>query len=236
MSIWRENLLNALSPTQDINQVFDVITHAAQDLGFEYCAFGLRLPLPLSNPKVVLLNNYQQQWRDRYEQAQYMTVDPTVAHGMVSIRAMTWDEIDYKNQADFWEEAASFGLVTGWSQSCYGPTGIGGLLTLARSGEPITETELDAKSGQLNLLNQVSFEHLSRIYMENYLPETRVGLTPKEREVLRWTADGKTSGQIAEIMRIAERTVNFHVNNLLTKLNAANKTAAVIKAVMLRLI
>ena len=55
-------------------------------------------------------------------------------------------------------------------------------------------------------------------------------------KVLRWTADGKTSGEVGEIMNISERTVNFHVNNALEKLGAANKTAGVIKAAMLRLL
>jgi LuxR family quorum-sensing system transcriptional regulator SolR len=36
-----------------------------------------------------------------------------------------------------------------------------------------------------------------------------------------------------EHLDIAGRTVNFHINNALTKLNAANKTAAAVKAAML---
>jgi LuxR family transcriptional regulator len=50
---------------------------------------------------------------------------------------------------------------------------------------------------------------------------------------LRWTADGKTSSEVGEILYISERTVNFHVNNALIKLGAANKTAGVIKAAAL---
>jgi LuxR family quorum-sensing system transcriptional regulator SolR len=52
--------------------------------------------------------------------------------------------------------------------------------------------------------------------------------------VLRWTADGKTSGEISSILNIAGRTVNFHINNAISKLNAANKTAVAVKAAMLR--
>jgi LuxR family transcriptional regulator len=61
-------------------------------------------------------------------------------------------------------------------------------------------------------------------------------LTLRELEVLRWTADGKTSGEVGQIMHISERTVNFHVNNALSKLGAVNKTAGVVKAAMLRLL
>jgi LuxR family quorum-sensing system transcriptional regulator SolR len=58
-----------------------------------------------------------------------------------------------------------------------------------------------------------------------------VALTPREAEVLRWTGEGKTSTEIGKILHIAERTVNFHVNKMLLKLNATNKAHAVAKAI-----
>lgn len=44
---------------------------------------------------------------------------------------------------------------------------------------------------------------------------------------MRWTADGKTSEEIAIILDISERTVNFHVRNVMAKLHANNKSSAV---------
>jgi LuxR family transcriptional regulator len=41
---------------------------------------------------------------------------------------------------------------------------------------------------------------------------------------------------VADILRIAERTVNFHINNAVVKLNANNKTAAAIRAAVLGLL
>ncbi|MDD5278038.1 MULTISPECIES: helix-turn-helix domain-containing protein [Acidithiobacillus] len=55
-------------------------------------------------------------------------------------------------------------------------------------------------------------------------------------EVLRWTGDGKTSGEIANILQISERTVNFHTSKAITKLQVNNKTAAVLQASMLGLL
>ncbi len=62
-------------------------------------------------------------------------------------------------------------------------------------------------------------------------PESSVTLTAREREVLRWTAEGKTACEIGQILSISERTVNFHVNNILEKLGATNKVQAVVKAI-----
>lgn len=61
-------------------------------------------------------------------------------------------------------------------------------------------------------------------------------LTERELTVLRWTAAGRTSNAIATILGISTRTVNFHITTALFKLDALNKTQAVVKAVMLGLL
>jgi DNA-binding NarL/FixJ family response regulator len=61
-------------------------------------------------------------------------------------------------------------------------------------------------------------------------------LTERERDVLRWTAAGKTSSETGTILGISARTVNYYMTSILLKLNAVNKTHAVVKAVMLDLL
>jgi DNA-binding CsgD family transcriptional regulator len=61
-------------------------------------------------------------------------------------------------------------------------------------------------------------------------------LSGREREVLRLSADGRTVGEIADAMQISERTVTFHVNNAVGKLQARNKIHAVALAVRLGLL
>ncbi|GAB3353599.1 helix-turn-helix domain-containing protein [Lysobacter tyrosinilyticus] len=71
---------------------------------------------------------------------------------------------------------------------------------------------------------------------EKLVPRTGQALSAREVEVLRWTAEGKTASEISQIVNISERTVNFHINNAMMKLDAANKTAAVVRAVVLGLL
>ena len=52
-------------------------------------------------------------------------------------------------------------------------------------------------------------------------------LSPREREVLGWLRMGKTSWDISVILRISERTVNYHVNNIIRKLGVVNRMQAV---------
>lgn len=56
-------------------------------------------------------------------------------------------------------------------------------------------------------------------------------LTPRERQVLKMVAEGKTSRDIAELLSISTRTVEHHRANLLKKLNI-NNTADLIKYAM----
>jgi LuxR family quorum-sensing system transcriptional regulator SolR len=107
------------------------------------------------------------------------------------------------------------------------------MLSLARSDEPISQTELDAKGFKMAWLTQIAHLSMSRCLTPKLMPEADAKLSNREIAVLRWTADGKTSAEISSILNIAERTVNFHINNAAAKLNAVNKTAAAVKAAML---
>jgi DNA-binding NarL/FixJ family response regulator len=55
-------------------------------------------------------------------------------------------------------------------------------------------------------------------------------LSEREREVLNLIANGLTNAQIAERLVISERTVKSHVNNILSKLQVADRTQAAIFA------
>lgn len=61
-------------------------------------------------------------------------------------------------------------------------------------------------------------------------------LTEREREVFTWIARGKSSADIAGIVAISERTVNFHVDKVMRKLGVATRMQATIACVRLGLI
>jgi len=64
----------------------------------------------------------------------------------------------------------------------------------------------------------------------------KVDLNAREIETLTWSARGKTSEEIAMILGVAKRTVDFHLDSARTKLDVATRTQAVVKAVTGRLI
>jgi DNA-binding response OmpR family regulator len=63
-----------------------------------------------------------------------------------------------------------------------------------------------------------------------------VELNDREVETLTWVARGKTSAEIAQILGLTKRTVDFHIDNARIKLGATTRTHAAIKAATGRLI
>ncbi|WP_036479419.1 response regulator transcription factor [Myxosarcina sp. GI1] len=55
-------------------------------------------------------------------------------------------------------------------------------------------------------------------------------LSDRELEILQLITKGKRTQEISAILHITERTVNFHVNNILNKLEVSDRTQAVIVA------
>ncbi len=58
-------------------------------------------------------------------------------------------------------------------------------------------------------------------------PSGLTGLTPREQQILRLIAQGKTNIEIAKQLFLSEHTVHRHVSNILTKLDLSSRAAAV---------
>ncbi len=61
-------------------------------------------------------------------------------------------------------------------------------------------------------------------------------LTDREVEALTWVAKGKSSADIAILMNVSERTVNFHISNVIQKTGVATRVQAAIRCALLGLI
>jgi DNA-binding CsgD family transcriptional regulator len=64
----------------------------------------------------------------------------------------------------------------------------------------------------------------------------RTVLTPREIEVLTWVKYGRNTSEIASILKISERTVKFHISNIIQKLDAENRLHALVLAIELKLL
>ena len=106
----------------------------------------------------------------------------------------------------------------------------------------LTDRETELKGRQLGaddyVTKPIDFELLAAIVDARLARVARievwkrqVSLSERESEVLTWSARGKTSDEIAQILGVAKRTVDFHIDNARAKLGVATRTQAVVKAV-----
>jgi DNA-binding response OmpR family regulator len=111
----------------------------------------------------------------------------------------------------------------------------------------LTDRENELKGRQLGaddyVTKPIDFDVLETIITARLAGVARTGLWPKlpglsdrEVEVLTWVARGKTSAEIAQIIGLTKRTIDFHIDNARNKLGAATRTEAVSKATVGRLI
>ena len=220
----------------DEYELFKQITAFAERLGFEYCCYGIRMPLPVSNPVVKIFDTYPPGWMTHYRANGFLEIDPIVRAGMRRTDLIAWPRAMSDEAPRLWSDARDFGIKVGVAHSSWTAHGTFGLLTMSRNADTLTSAEVEELQLPANWLANLCHMRMGQFLQGKLAPETGITLTAREREVLRWTGEGKTSYEIGKILNISERTVNFHVNNVLSKLAATNKVQAVVKAIATGLI
>lgn len=89
-----------------------------------------------------------------------------------------------------------------------------------------SEMELDAARRRFKQMGALPDLKAAESLLQKSPPDPIHGLTPRELEVLRFLATGKTNKTIAADLFISERTVDRHVSNILSKLNVSSRAAA----------
>lgn len=235
METWREQCLTRLgSAATSLDALVSALRDIVGELGFEHCSYVYRRPLPLAQPTVLWSSTYPEGWLERYFERDYLHVDPLVRRAFEGYAPVVWGDHDIDEQPEFWEEARAFGIRHGWAIASRGHAGAVGLLSVARSHDPLSVSELERHELQLLWL-----AHSVQALVATLPGVAGAPLEPlsaREREVLLWSAGGKTAEEIGVILSITPRTVTFHVNRCIAKLEAANKTEAVAKALVLGLL
>jgi LuxR family transcriptional regulator len=234
VSNWAWDLLHSVERASDPSALFDVIDSAAKSLGFEHCAIGMRLAAPVSRPRTFMMSSQPHAWQSRYVAAGYLKSDPTVRNGSLSEAPQIWSDELFRETQDLWHEAQGAGLRHGWAQSSLDAVGLGSMITLSRSADPITAAEVKDK-----LLRIQQLGHMAHLAFQQRLigrEAQMIDLTDREKDVLRWAADGATSAETAKALRVKADTVNFHVKNATAKLGTSGKTATVARALLMRLL
>lgn len=192
--------------------------------------------------------NYSQEWVSRYLEQSYVTIDPVSLESKRTRLPFLWRPTlalpvyDRPLARLVFDEAAEFGLRDGLTVPIHTAAGIS-MVSMALDDPALAGPGAHRQRQILHLLAMHYHLACERALVQpasqpsapqSQTPAPR--LTPREREVLLWTAKGKTGWEIAQILRLTERTVVYHVENAKTKLGASSRSHAVVVALSLGLI
>lgn len=196
--------------------------------GIEHFCFA-SLPRPDQDLHDVVLTQYvPQEWLDHYDEQNYLHLDAAIRFSTQTFYPFNYTDAPdpSRKAAKLISEMKEFGLARAVMIPVGGPAGTKGFAWL---------------QGKNLDLNARAFLHTVVLYAYERLAAVTKGapsvlLTTREKEVLSWSAAGKSAWETGEILHITQRTVEEHIASAMRKLGAGNRVHAVAIALRDRII
>jgi LuxR family quorum sensing-dependent transcriptional regulator len=227
--------IDRLDRLTTVSAVMDATERVLARYGFEHFSFSGTPRNSGHLPAIVLAHRIPAELFKLYVERHYADVDPAMRLLRRTTEPFKWLDVPYDPEqepraAEVMSLVADFGLSQGFFVPVPTRSGSHGNVWMAGPKPELTARIKPA----LHLMALYAFDRVHRLV--GPLPDQRPRLTTREREVLVWTADGKSAWEIGEILGIAKRTIDEHAQTAARKLGAANRTQAVAIAIRDRLI
>lgn len=171
--------------------------------------------------------SYPDEWMITYTEKKLNELDVIVQENFTKFRPQYWGDT-YKlvqPSKEFISLAQDYGLCDGYTHGArpFGPWKRASLFSVSKASMKFDAYAVTVLETIVPHLHQAISNLVNRRESEKYQGK----LSPRENEVLNWIKHGKSSWDISLIMGISERTVNYHIYNVMQKLDAVNRSQAV---------
>lgn len=227
----------SLNNYKDSGEWFSRIQEIARKLSFDMLLVGIA-PNKLAvhgqeYGGALIADTYPNKWRAKYDSENYANIDPVIAHSFKSVAPICWGDDMYKEKLhlNFREEAISYGLRYGISFPLHGPSGEFGVLSLCLDAEDqhTAHVYMTTAITSLVLLRDLVLQSALNLPLFSSTMK-EVSLTKREKEILQWSARGKTSWEISRICGCSEANINFHISNINRKFGVTSRRCAAVQA------
>lgn len=180
------------------------------------------------------MTNIPGDWKAEYFKKKYCDHDPVWLFALGNLMPERWSNITNRfnmtaKQRKIMNVGSDAGLSDGVVIPVHGPGGEFAVLSLSHS-ENDTQARQNVELDETKLhMFALRFHSQIRALQEPASAEPPVDLTNREIDVLFWTAEGKSTWDISQILAISESTVNFHISSAKQKLGVYSKPHAVAK-------
>jgi LuxR family quorum sensing-dependent transcriptional regulator len=224
-----ETVIEDFAAARSLADAFAALRSVVGRMGLEF--FTYELTVPVEGPqRSFYVSNYPAAWLTRYIGERYESHDIVCHHAARMVRPFLWSEITHhphltEPQRRIVDESAELGLRAGAIVPIHGPGPVKAYLSV---GNDTTDDDFAglfrARRHELHVLTAYGHERILQLGAGSEAPS--LALSPRELEILTWTARGKTVPEISELLQISAHTVRTHIENAATKLGALNKTHA----------
>lgn len=217
-------VLEEITESENFEGLWDACLKTVRHIGFDYYSYRIQCATPLINPKVYEYSNCPI--------AEFATLPRQFVHVVsgsfkinakhsLAFKCAQCGGVDWaikENDLIFYV-ARSMPMLEGGVDS----------LTLVRAHRKIEPIELKL----LRVMASVIFDTVRKKVIDlKGGSACGVNLSPREKEVLLWGADGKTSEEISIILGLTKDTINFHFKALQKKMGATNRVQAIAYAIV----
>jgi DNA-binding CsgD family transcriptional regulator len=222
-----QRFLDGIDGCHDAGEFRLAMADAATAFGLTCFAY-LRMPRDQHAP-MALISNYPTAWTDHYLEQHYEKLDPVIA------AAHRWDEPfewglgvsafeTSSAQERLFDEAAEFGIRCGFTIPVRDGRGPVAAVTFASDARRPEFLHIIEQNQRVLQLMALCLHFHVRRKLDERPPGGMSGLTPREFDCIRWAAEGKTAWETAQILRISENTVIWHIENAKRKLGVRTKS------------
>jgi len=111
-----------------------------------------------------------------------------------------------------------------------------GFLTKGSSMQEVITAIRDVAAGEILVSAEIAASMLDEFRTPPPAPRRPSPLTPREEEILQLVANGRSTTEVARELFISAKTVKNHLGSIYAKLDASDRTQAVLSAVRLGIV
>ncbi|MCL7929912.1 helix-turn-helix transcriptional regulator [Halomonas llamarensis] len=193
------------------------------------------------NGAPLVVSNYPNEWVNQYSRDNLYRHDPVINFGMQRVAPYAWSEALNGTNNSVFNLSREFNIESGFSFPLHDPKSRFAALSICnRDQDPEFANNVSRSMNTLMMLFLKSHEALAKLIPSPNPVQEEISctndskvifkLTEREIDVLSWASQGKTYSEVSIILGITVRTVKFHIENIINKLDVSNAKHAIYKA------
>jgi len=236
--------VGALASAASVDDIRELTFEFTREVGFQRCTCATVRSVRGFHLHEATFHNWPAPANNQFASTGLWQVDPVIVRARYESTAFFWDLGIYDSSFGPHQDILRIRKAAEVTGGCCAPVPerVGGhadgrlVLFLSGSGfERCEELRLSVQLFAAQVASRMAslMSTIPVVDDSTMIYETAGILTARERTVLSWVAAGKSSWEVAQILSISEHTVNTHTEKAIQKLDAATRTEAVARAIML---